>query len=81
MNEREEIPNFKEMQDYLKLSLYTIGAFDEDTARSELLPFLDIKANAPNQMTCTFFSLHYRPPTSPIKNTQGWQPFLLHQQT
>ena len=59
MNEREQIPNFKEMQDYLKLSLYTIGAFDEDTARSELLPFLDIKANAPNQMTRTFFSLHY----------------------
>ena len=52
-------PNFKEMQDYLKLSLYTIGAFDEDTARAELLPFLDIKANAPNQMTRTFFSLHY----------------------
>ena len=59
MNEREQIPNFKEMQDYLKLSLYTIGAFDEDTARAELLPFLDIKANAPNQMTRTFFSLHY----------------------
>ena len=71
MNEREEIPNFKEMQDYLKLSLYTIGAFDEDTARSELLPFLDIKANAPNQMTRTFFSLHYPSTDKPDKEYTG----------
>lgn len=71
MNEREEIPDFKEMQDYLKLSLYTIGAFDKDTARSELLPFLDIKANAPNQMTRTFFSLHYPSTDKPDKEYTG----------
>ena len=71
MNEREEIPNFKEMQDYLKLSLYTIGSFNEDTARSELLPFLDLKKNAPGEMIRTFFSLHYPTNDKPIKEHTG----------
>ncbi|MEL0015910.1 MAG: hypothetical protein VW715_11895 [Rhodospirillales bacterium] len=63
MNERESIANFREMQDYLKVTLYAVGAFDESSAIEELRPFLDLKTNAPNKMVRSFFSLHY-PSTS-----------------
>jgi len=59
MTEREAITNFREMQDYLKVALYSAGALSREAAIDELRPFLDLKMNAPGEMARTFFSLHY----------------------
>jgi len=71
MNEREAIANFREMQDYLKVSLYSVGEFDKEKAIDQLRPFLDLKKNAPGEMIRSFFSLHYPTNNKPIKEHTG----------
>lgn len=71
MNEQEAITNFREMQDYLKVSLYSVGEFKKDKAIEELRPFLDLKKNAPGEMIRSFFSLHYPTNNKPTKEHTG----------
>ena len=71
MNEREKITNFREMQDYLKVSLYSVGDFNKEKAVDQLRPFLDLKKNAPGEMVRSFFSLHYPTNNKPTKEHTG----------
>jgi hypothetical protein len=71
MNEREYFTNFREMQDYLKVTLFSEGDFKEEVARNNLRPFLDLKLNAPGEMVRAFFSLHYPTTNKPTKEHTG----------
>ena len=71
LNEREQFSNFREMRDYLKVSLYTVGEFSEEAALDELRPFLDLTTNGPGEMVRSFFSLHYPTTSNPTKNYTG----------
>jgi len=71
MNEREYFTNFREMQDYLKVTLFSEGDFKEEVARNNLRPFLDLKLNAPGEMVRAFFSLHYPTTNKPNKEHTG----------
>lgn len=71
MNENEQFSNFREMQDYLKMSLYTVGSFKRELAIQDLTPFLDLKKNAPGEMVRAFFSLHYPTNRKPTKIHTG----------
>ena len=71
MNEREYFANFREMQDYLKVTLFSEGDFKEETAANNARPFLDLKLNAPGEMVRAFFSLHYPTTNKPTKEHTG----------
>ena len=71
MNENEKFSNFREMQDYLKMSLYSVGSFNSESAIQDLAPFLDLKKNAPGEMVRAFFSLHYPTNRKPTKEHTG----------
>jgi len=71
MNERESFANHREMQDYLKVSLFSEGTFNRDSAINQLRPFLDLKLNAPGEMVRAFFSLHYPTTNKPTKEHTG----------
>ena len=71
MNETESFTNHREMQDYLKVTLFSEGDFKEETAANNARPFLDLKLNAPGEMVRAFFSLHYPTTNKPTKEHTG----------
>lgn len=70
-NDREELQNYREMNDYLQGILFQFGSFDRDESIELGVPYLDLGTNKAGGFLRTFFSLHYPAKTASPKKYTG----------
>lgn len=70
-NDREELQNYREMNDYLQGILFQFGSFNREESIEMGVPFLDLKTNRAGGPLRTFFSLHYPTKTGAPKKYTG----------